>query len=172
MKLKKLLENVNTEYTVAIDMDGVLADFALGAKNALGVDKDSISTREFWKRITHYDRNTEPFFENLPVMSDGLELMRFVTDNFANYFILTASGYTPKNVEEQKRNWAKKVFSPVLKVVTVRKSEEKAQYASPKTILIDDRGKSIDPWVRAGGIGVLHINTADTIKQINSIIKS
>lgn len=172
MKLKTLLENKNSIYTVAIDMDGVLADFSLGASQALGVDKDSISTREFWKRITHYDKDVEPFFENLPAMNDAFTLMRFITDNFDNYFVLTASGYTPKNVDEQKRNWAKKVFSPLLKVVTVKKSVDKARYADPKAILIDDRNKSIEPWTAAGGIGILHTSAADTISQLQKIVKS
>jgi len=172
MKLKALLENKNSEYTIAIDMDGVLADFDLGSRQALGDDKDTIPTREFWKRVTHYDKNVEPFFENLPVMKDAFTLMRFITDNFQNYFVLTASGFTPKNVDEQKRKWVKKVFSPLLRVEIVKKSEEKAKYANPNTILIDDRTKSITPWENAGGIGILHTSANDTILKLKEIIKS
>lgn len=164
-------EGRNSKYAVAIDMDGVLADFDSGSRTALGKDKDSIPTRDFWKGITHYDKNVEPFFENLPVMKDAFELMHFITSNFERYFVLTASGFTPKNVEEQKRNWAKKVFSPHLKVITVRKSAEKAQYADPNTILIDDRRKAIDPWVAAGGIGILHVRADNTIAQLKSYLE-
>ena len=169
-----LLENGkqgrNAKYTVAIDMDGVLADFDAGSRTALGKDKDSIPTRDFWKGITRYDKDVQPFFENLPVMQDAFELMHFITSNFENYFVLTASGFTPKNVEEQKRNWAKKVFSPHLRVVTVRKSSDKAQYADPNTILVDDRRKSIDPWIAAGGIGILHVTADNTIAQLKSYL--
>lgn len=163
-------EGRNSKYTVAIDMDGVLADFNAGSIKALGKRKDDIPTGDFWKRITHYDKDVEPFFENLPAMKDAFELMRFITSNFENYFVLTATGFTPKNVDEQKRNWAKKVFSPHLKVVTVRKSADKAQYANPTTILIDDRRKSIDPFIAAGGIGILHVNADNTIAQLQSYL--
>jgi len=172
MKLKTLLESKNSEYTIAIDMDGVLADFDLGSRQALGDDKDTISTKEFWKRVNNYNKNVAPFFENLPAMKDAFTLMRFITNNFDNYFVLTASGYTPKNVEEQKRNWVRKVFSPLLKVVIVKKSADKAQYAGPDSILIDDRNKSIDPWKKAGGIGILYTSATDTITQLKKIIKS
>ena len=172
-EIKQLIENApdgaNSEYTIAIDMDGVLADFDSGSRHALGDDKDNIPTREFWKRVTHYDKDVEPFFENLPAMEDAFTLMRYITDNFENYFVLTASGFTPKNVDEQKRNWAKKVFSPILKVVTVKKAADKAQYATPNTILIDDRNKSLDPWIAAGGIGILHTSAQNTIEQLKKI---
>ena len=172
-EIAKLIENApdgaNSEYTIAIDMDGVLADFDRGSRDAIGEDKDTISTREFWKRVTHYDKDVEPFFENLPAMEDAFTLMRYITDNFQNYFVLTASGTTPKNVAEQKRNWAKKVFSPLLKVNIVKGSADKAQYATPKTILIDDRRKAIDPWSAAGGIGILHTSAQNTIEQLKKI---
>jgi len=172
--IQKLLENapdgVNANYTIAIDMDGVLADFDAGSRKALGKNKDTMPTRDFWKGITHYDKDVEPFFENLPAMKDAFKLMHFITSNFKEYFVLTASGFTPKNVEEQKRNWAKNVFSPHLKVVTVKKSADKAQYANPNTILVDDRRKSIDPWIAAGGIGILHNDAENTIAQLNSYL--
>ena len=51
----------------------------------------------------------------------------------------------------------------------VRKSNDKAAYAAPNHILIDDRSKSIQPWVAAGGIGILHTNAANTIRQLKEV---
>ena len=48
-------------------------------------------------------------------------------------------------------------------------AKDKAQYASPNAILIDDRSKAIDPWVDMGGIGILHTNTNNTIEQLKQI---
>jgi hypothetical protein len=39
------------------------------------------------------------------------------------------------------------------------------------SILVDDRNKSIDPWVEAGGIGVLHKSVPDTIGQLRELIQ-
>jgi 5'(3')-deoxyribonucleotidase len=174
IEIKNIFENdsdKNTMYTIAIDIDGVVADFDSGAYKVLGKNKDEVSTSQFWKEISRYDKNVEPFFENLPVMSDAHELMQFITSNFQNYFMLTASGYTPKNVADQKRRWVAKVFSPLLNVVIVRKSSDKAQYADPNTILIDDRKKATEPFKAAGGKTILHTDAKSTIEQLKKYLK-
>jgi hypothetical protein len=159
-------------YTVALDVDGVLADFEAKVKDVFGKDISEINTRKLWAGVVKYDREVEPFFENLPVMDDAYELIRFVDNNFSKWFLLTASGYVPKNVEEQKRRWAAKVISPKVDAVVVRKSTDKAQYATPTTILVDDRMKSIEPWRQAGGIGILHTSAKDTIAQLQQFLKN
>lgn len=172
-EIKNILEyddTKNSAYTIAVDMDGVLADFDAGAFEVLGKNKDEVPTNEFWKSISRYDKKVQPFFENLPAMKDAHELMHFVTSNFQNYFILTASGYTPKNVDEQKRRWIAKVFSPVIKVVTVRKSSDKAQYANSNTVLIDDRRKALDPFMAAGGKGILHTSAKSSIQELQKYL--
>lgn len=163
-------EDKNSKYTVAIDMDGVVADFEAGVHDVFGKSIDQMETRDLWKGIARYDKHEEPFFENLPAMKDAHQLMNFITSNFNNYFILTASGYTPKNVEEQKRKWIAKVFSPMLGVEVVRKSADKAQFATPNTILIDDRKKSTEPFKAAGGKAILHKNAQATIEQLEQYL--
>lgn len=174
IEIKNIFENdgaKNNKYTIAIDMDGVVADFSAGAYKVLGKDKDEVSTSQFWKQISRYDKQVQPFFENLPAMSDAHELMHFITSNFQNYFMLTAAGYTPKNVAEQKKNWIAKVFSPLLKVIIVRKSAEKAQYADSNTILIDDRKKATEPFEAAGGKTILHTDAKSTIEQLKKYLE-
>jgi hypothetical protein len=45
----------------------------------------------------------------------------------------------------------------------------KAEYAEPNAILIDDQPKSIDPFIAAGGIGILHTSAANTIKELKKL---
>ena len=45
-------------------------------------------------------------------------------------------------------------------------AEDKQNYSSPNSILIDDRPSNIEQWRNKGGIGILHINTNDTLKQL------
>ena len=66
--------------------------------------------------------------------------------------------------------WDDSKHYPEVECIVVRKSPDKAQYAHPKAILIDDRMKSIEPWRAAGGIGILHTSAEDTIAQLQSII--
>ena len=111
----------------------------------LKLDKDATDARTFWSALSRYDKNEQKFFLNLPVMEDAYDLMRFVHQNFKNYFILTASGYTPKDAPEQKKQWIAKVFGPHIRVEVVKRSSDKANFANKNTILIDDRMHSIGP---------------------------
>jgi len=167
-----LQESVNAtdKYTIAVDMDGVLADFSAGAREMLGLDKDTTPSKKFWSTLSRYDKEVKPFFLNLPVMDDAFELMRFVHSNFKNYYILTASGYTPKDGAEQKKEWVKKVFGPQIRVEVVKKSSDKANYATNNSILIDDRMHSIGPWRDAGGIGIVHVTAQQSITELKSFL--
>lgn len=40
---------------------------------------------------------------------------------------------------------------------------------APGDILIDDMEKNITRWVEAGGVGILHVNAADTIEQLKAL---
>ena len=41
-----------------------------------------------------------------------------------------------------------------------------AAFAAKGNVLIDDRGKNIDAWVKAGGIGIKHKTARDTITEL------
>lgn len=153
-------------YKLALDSDGVLADFDKKAVQILGGKRiHEVPKGTLWSSIERYDRDVEPFFESLEILEEATRLVEFARSNFDRVFILTASGYTPRNGAEQKRRWYARHF-PELEVVVVDKSSDKAAYACPRTILVDDRAKSIDPWVAAGGIGILHTSVENTIRQL------
>lgn len=160
---------MNEHFTVYLDSDGVLAGFEEKVSQIVGKPFNKIDKRTIWTSIERYNKEVEPFFESLPVLPDANELFNFVKNNFINYYILTAVGYTPKNAAEQKKNWFRKHFGYV-NVKTVNSSEQKAQYACKTCILIDDRSKSIEPWVTAGGIGILHTSARNSILQLKNII--
>lgn len=157
-------------YTLAFDSDGVIADFDKKAVEILGGKRiHEVPKGTLWSSIERYDREVEPFFESLELMDGAMRLVDFGRDNFKHVFILTASGYTPKNGAEQKKRWYARMF-PGMQVIVVPKSPDKATYANSTTILVDDRAKSIDPWVAAGGIGILHTSVDDTIAQLRAFL--
>lgn len=167
MKLKNI--QLNEQFTVFCDLDGVLADFEKKVSEINKIEFHKLPRGKMWPSISNYDKTVEPFFESLELMPDAMELIHFVRSNFINHAILTACGNTPRNAAEQKRNWCRKRFGDIV-VKTVQDSHQKAQFATPKSILIDDRNKSIDPWVQAGGIGVLHKSAKDSIDQVKRIV--
>lgn len=163
------------DYQLFLDSDGVIADFNGRVKSFLGEDFSTDHPKykgKIWAGIQHYNDNVEPFFESLEKMIDADELMDFARSNFGNVFILTACGFTPKDAADQKRRWFERRYGKELIVKVVSKSPDKAQFATSNSILVDDRAKSIDPWVAAGGIGVLHTDAGSTIARLKELIIS
>jgi hypothetical protein len=163
---------LNEHLTLACDADGVLVHFEKKVCEITGFEVfNDIPRGKVWSSIGYYDKTVGPFFESLEKMPDADVLVDFIRANFINHFILTACGYTPKNAAEQKRNWFRREYGHDLVVKTVQGSFDKAAFATPTTILIDDRPKSIDPWVAAGGIGILHTSVPETIARLQEVIR-
>jgi hypothetical protein len=155
-------------------MDGVVADFEKGVSDAMGekldqakYDVDSKYRSKMWKWVRQHSKSGGKLWADLPMMPDANKLWNFVKKYKPQ--ILTAQGDPAYGAEEQKRQWIADKFGRNVRVFVTRKSDEKAQYASPNSILIDDREKSIGPWTAAGGIGILHKNAADTIRQLKEL---
>lgn len=162
------------DFDVYLDSDGVLADFSAYCLKHYGKLPEGLTEKgekaKFWSWVTHHNNTVEPFFRSLPKMADADALVEFCRNNFRSVKVLTARGNTPTDGEEQKIGWYEEHF-PGLECIVVRKSPDKAEYAHERSILIDDRNKSIDPWVEAGGIGVLHTSAKSTILTLKQIVK-
>lgn len=161
------------DYDIYIDSDGVLADFSAYCLKHYGSLPEGLVEKgakaKFWAWVNHHNSTVAPFFRSLPKMKDADELVEFCQSNFHSVKVLTARGNTPSDGEAQKVGWYEEHY-PGLECIVVRKSPDKANYAHARSILIDDRSKSIDPWVEAGGIGILHTSAEDTIRQLQEIM--
>ena len=133
-------------FNLYIDADGVICGFDEKVMQIFGKPVSHFEKGHFWAKLSNHDATVEKFFRNLPKCDGADQLMKFATDNFNHVSILTACGYTPKDAAQQKQEWFAEHY-PGVKVICVPKSPDKAQYASWDSILIDDRSKSIDPWV-------------------------
>lgn len=170
-------------FDIFLDLDGVICDFESRVRELISISKvksgqlleasevdHAMYKKMMWKVIESYDRHT-PFFYTLDKMSDADDLLEFVSAHFDSSSIkmLTASGSTPSDAPQQKRRWVRKHVGNY-HVEVVLKSPDKAVFASPRTILVDDRSKSIDPWIAAGGIGILHTDAQSTIKRLKDVL--
>jgi hypothetical protein len=160
-----------------IDMDGVTNDFELKAAECVmmyfGVDMYESPKRIMWQAISKYQRlNGETFWYDLPIMEGTSEFLNMLRDAKYDFQILSAVGNKGFNANEQKYKSCLDHFNiPRDRVNLVTSSTDKASFATPKSILIDDRMKSIGPWREAGGIGILHTSWGDTITQLKTIIE-
>ena len=156
-------------YHLYVDFDGVLADCSPTAEKVLG--KTNLSQKEFWSVA-----NLPNFFLDLPPTKDAKSLMRYLWDKYNRGFLnsvkaLTATGNNFVDVGLQKKMWAEREhLFPREGVILVRSGEDKAVYATPRSILIDDTVAVIQNWERHGGIGVLHTSYEDTVKQLETIL--
>ena len=152
--------------TLYLDMDGVLADFN---KAYTQYDPYKEDRKKFRSAVMEYK-----IFEDLDFMPDTQELLNHVSRlNDVRVEILTSMGtHDPIQgdaAKTQKIKWLNKHNIPYKPNFT-RNKEEKANYASPTSILIDDSSGCIGPFIAAGGHGILHSHSSETIRILDSTI--
>jgi phosphopantetheine adenylyltransferase len=178
--MNSLNENVDSEYTIYCDMDGVLCDFDLGYEKLTGMSTAKANTYPksfFWNFFRKKLGKTPEriFWSNLPPQPGGPELWKFIAPYKPN--ILSAPAIDFKLSQDQqldpkyneaiigKKEWIDKNLYNVGEEIFVP-AAQKAKFAAPNHILIDDMEKNITSWEAAGGIGILHKNATDTINTL------
>ena len=146
-------------------MDGVLANFEKRFKEIKSHQPDHIKFRD---AVMIYR-----IFEDLEFMPDTQELLNHVSKlNKVNIEILTSMGTFDAQrgfeAKTQKIHWLNKHNIPY-KANFVRTKTEKARYATPTSILIDDSIGCITPFNIAGGHGILHTKSSETIDILDNI---
>jgi len=166
--IKHVMEvmNLNEEkpkYQIYCDMDGVLADFERGYEELTGVDLKGEFKKgdDFWDPIKVAGVG---FWAGLKWMPDGQRLWDYLKPYTP---LLLSAPSRDESSRIGKHVWVKHKI-PGTKLI-LRYAKQKQELATPDSILIDDRQVNIDQWEAAGGIGILHINTQDTIKQLQKL---
>jgi hypothetical protein len=166
------------------DMDGVLTDFDRGFKR-LKANEDHLKPKEYEKKHGKnsiwplIDHRGIKFWKRLPWKSDGRELWDYI--HRYSPVILSAPSRSPDSVKG-KLYWLKLNLG-INEKHPARKFEEwdgtqkviltadKGAFAESKNdILIDDRRPNIDKWTEAGGTGILHNDSTDTVRILEGII--
>ena len=150
------------DYKIYCDMDGVLVDFEKGYFDLTGREASyKTNPEEFWAPIT---KAGAAFWIKLQWMPDGKELWDYI------------KGYNPELLSAPSREESSKIGKfvwvkrnmPGTKLL-LKSAERKQEYATPNSILIDDRADNIQRWKDAGGVGIHHTSAANTIKQLQKL---
>ena len=151
------------DYKIYCDMDGVLADFESGYEELTGIDLrgEFKKGEDFWDPIS---KAGVGFWAGLKWMPDGQELWNYLKP--FNPVLLSAPS-REQSSRIGKHVWVKHKI-PGTKLI-LRYASQKQELATPESILIDDRQVNIDQWEAAGGIGILHTSTANTIQQLQKL---
>jgi hypothetical protein len=162
----------NSQYRIYLDMDNVITDFD-NACNSISpglIKLHSSEKDEFWKII---ESQKIPFWSDMPWKEDGRELV----DYLLNYNTTILSAHpNPKrgNVAEfskkGKYDWLVREIGKDFadKAIICRRSHKK-MYSSPTSILVDDNVENIKNWEEAGGIGILHFASENTIGKLEQL---
>ncbi len=153
-------------------MDGVLCDFlrltSILTGETLSGPKDWYLVKDtVWTVLAEYGTS---FWEALPWTEDGKELWEFV-EQF-NPSILSAYPASEANQTFAiigKQVWVRRELNNYTNIHIV-KAVEKQDFAHKNAILIDDHGRNIKQFESKGGIGITHISTKKTIKQLKRIL--
>jgi len=170
----KLME-IKTDYKIFLDMDGVYADFAKGIEKIMNGEphsEDKYETdpkykKKMWDIVGEYQKDGGELWYELDLLPDAMTLWNYVKKH--NPTFLSATGHTNfKHTQDQKRRWLDEKFGNI-PAIFVKNAADKKKEAAEHHILVDDKAKAIDPWVKAGGIGILHRSAQDTIAKLKDL---
>lgn len=166
---------MDKNYTIYVDLDGVIADFNKSASNIIGrkINRNEHPiTSDEWQKLV----NTKNFYYNLGKTRDADELIHYLKnlildeDFFENYkieFLSTAPESIPKS-KIDKIFWCDRYYPNIKCNIVIQKTEKSLYCEFPENdILIDDDFENIKNWK---GIGVHHVNTKNTIFEIEEIL--
>ena len=170
--------------TIFCDMDGVLVDFDKGYKNLTGMSTQHVNAqgkKDFWKAfrqgLVNKDISEESYWANLDWQPGGKELWDYISKY--NPYVLTAPAvnfdfpeelrYSREHNEsiKGKLDWVQRL--PNMRKIYFAAAKNKAKFAGPNKILIDDRQDTIDAWNANGGIGILYKSSQQVIKDLEKL---
>lgn len=154
-------------YNLYVDMDGVLVDF-VKAFAEISDDPKAKHPEAYHKKYgdTFWDLLKEQnidFWKSMQWMSDGKKLWSYIKFKSPTILSTPVSGYQP--CIQGKKSWVKQNLGNIGTIL----SDQKFQYATENSILIDDMEKNITPWKAKGGIGILHKSATDTITKLKEM---
>jgi hypothetical protein len=173
MSFKNFIKEENSDITIFFDMDGTIADFIGKAleHNPQWTEDDlegqTIPDDKFWKHIIKIPN----FWETLEPIKNGMEMLKYASDNGYNVEILTAHSSNDHRSIEGKKVWIKKHLSN-FNISNIHFEKKKGKHAHSKAILVDDLDKNLKEFKNAGG-KILKIEKNKTkITELKKVLKT
>lgn len=149
---------------VFLDVDGILTSFRKGIADALGKSYDYAGMSDKWIFWDDWpdvsfemvnDVCTFDFWQYLPWMHDGHDILRAITDKFhwEQIYLLTAP---MPNIESPTGKWLWVSDNlPIYLKRTIITQVPKSLFAQPDILLIDDKDENVEEFTAAGGNAIL-----------------
>ena len=145
--------------TVYFDMDGVLADWVNGFEELFPEisysDYNALSKKEQDIYRTEIDGNGRFYRELRPFKKVIAALKQMKKLGYQVEILSSVGEIYPERVIKQKQAWLAQHVADDIVSNFVNKSEYKARYAHENALLLDDRAKSVVPFLKAGGKSII-----------------
>ena len=153
---------------IYLDMDGVLVDFIRQVEKYDFFRKDKPDKVD-WKKVKAMGPVFWSEMDWMPGAEDAFKKLQVIEKNKGiDLYILSSIDFTEGI--EGKKNWISQhtCLEPE-KLILVKEPEDKAEYAGPDAVLVDDRDKSLIPFKNAGGKTIKFKDWDSTIKEIEKL---
>jgi hypothetical protein len=155
--------------TVYLDMDGVISDFHSRVEELSGRKFHTMSQDEVWSYAI-----LPNFFSDANPILNSHKLVEYLLDSYVDVIVLSSTGIDDdeelhRRTMDEKLEFLDKHFPKFDDVFFVRDGSHKCKYASPYSLLIDDRSKAVTPFIREGGSAILHRDIDETIEILGTL---
>lgn len=135
---------------IYVDMDGTIVDF-VSKVNELDFWRKDKPEKVDWKKVKKLGTSFWTEMEWMPGAKDAFtQLFNWHKEGSIELYILSSIDF--EDGREGKKLWIKeKTDFPLENAIFCVEPEDKAEYASSDSWLIDDRKKSLDPFKDSGG---------------------
>ena len=177
--LEDILEIKNQDYIIYFDVDDTLTDYSNRLGNMIITDPETGEERPI--KVTDTVDNKE-FWTSAKWLPGSKEMLDFAKNNFSNVEILSAVPELSKANKELtgkrffdapidgKKEWLDKNVGPI-KIIWSKSGRDKAIYATPNTVLVDDKPENIRAFEKAGGIGILMDTPQNAINKLKDLLE-
>ena len=156
---------------VALDMDGVLADFVLHALKTHGREEVYVKSWEIEKCLgmsidqfqNPINRLGKSWWRSMPELPWWKDVVRLAKKHDPEFFFLSSPSVF-RGAWEGKRQWVQDRLGKDFKRIVL--TEEKHHVASRGKVLVDDSELHIEAWEKHGGIGILFPSPWNSLKDI------
>ena len=175
--ISPILEELNQDYVVYFDVDDTLADYTQNLSTFIIKDPETGEDRKIKPQDTVENID---FWLNAKLIPGAKEMVDFSKSNFGKVEILSAVPELSKVNKELtgkrfydapidgKTEWVSKNIGP-LSMNWSKNGKEKGMWASPTSILVDDKPENIKAFQQAGGIGILMDSPQNVITQLKKL---
>ena len=177
--LEDILEIKNQDYIIYFDIDDTLTDYSNRLGNMIITDPETGEKRPIKASDTV---DNKEFWTTAKWLPGSKEMLDFAKNNFSNVEILSAVPELSKANKDLtgkrffdapidgKIEWLNKNVGPI-KPIWTKSGKEKAIYATPNTVLVDDKPENVIAFEKAGGIGILMDTPQKVISKLNNLLE-